>query len=264
MCPFPGVKTTMMFKHDEQRVCDGVVFVRLNPRNRSLISMVCEDNPNAPKPTPTSATCIKALAGMMHMRNKAQSELMKPADGCSLFSDVTPKKPTRRPRVARSEKKEKRANAASMTIEVEHKEVTHSIEVLRPIEPRDGLWVKYDEDTMGVVVDLLRCSEWQDPEPWGEATGVKGIWKKDKGFIVDLRKVSNSGPKYKTAKTLDEAVAVLSEASQQPEPDTDKADDMDETIQVMEQDAEESVEPVDTHVEQSTAESSYQDDGDNA
>ena len=85
-----------------------------------------------------------------------------------------------------------------------------------------------------------------------------------KGFIVDLRKVSNSGPKYKTAKTLDEAVAVLSEASQQPEPDTDKADDMDETIQVMEQDAEESVEPVDTHVEQSTAQSSYQDDGDNA
>ena len=159
----------------------------------------------------------------------------------------------------RSEKKEKRANAASMTIEVEHKEVTHSIEVLRPIDVRYGLWVKYDEDTMGVVVDLLRCSEWQDPEPWGEATaGVKGIWKKDKkGFIVDLRKVSNSGPKYKTAKTLDEAVAVLSKASQQPEPATDKADDMDETIQVMEQDAEKSVEPSDTQ-------SAYQDNGDNA
>ena len=75
--------------------------------------------------------------------------------------------------------------------------------------------------------DFLRCSAWQDTEPWGEATGV------------------------------------LSEASQQPEPYTDKADDMDETIQVMEQDAEESVEPVDTHVEQSTAQSSYQDDGDN-
>ena len=68
-----------------------------------------------------------------------------------------------------------------------------------------------------------------------------------------MRKVSNSGPKCKTAKTLDEAVAVLSEASQQPEPDTDKADDMDETIQVIGQYAEESVEPVDTHVEQSTA-----------
>ena len=87
---FPDVKTSMMFKHDEHRVCDGVLFARLNPRNRSLISMVCEDNPNAPRPTPTSATCIKALAGMMHMRNKAQSELMKPADGCSLFSDVAP------------------------------------------------------------------------------------------------------------------------------------------------------------------------------
>ena len=65
-------------------------------------------------------------------------------------------------------------------------------------------------------------------------------------------------------KSLDEAVAVLSEANQQPEPDTAKADDMDETIQVMEQDVEESVEPVDTPVEQSTAQSSHQDDGDNA
>ena len=79
-----------------------------------------------------------------------------------------------------------------------------------------------------------------------------------------MREVSNSGPTHKTVTTLDEAVAVLYEASQQPEPDTDKADDMDETIQVMEQDAEESVEPVDTQVEQSAAQSSYQDDGDNA
>ena len=46
-------------------------------------------------------------------------------------------------------------------------------------------------------------------------------------------------------KSLDEVVAVLSEANQEPKPDTDKADDMDETIKVMEQDAEESVEPVD-------------------
>ena len=111
--------------------------------------MVCEDNPNAPKPTPTTAACSKALAAMMHMGNKAQSELMKPADGCSLFSDVAPKKPSRILRVLRSQKKERRANAASMTIEVEHKEVTHSIEVLRPTGIRDGLGVKYDEYTVG-------------------------------------------------------------------------------------------------------------------
>ena len=93
---------------------------------------------------------------------------------------------------------------------------------------------------------------------------LKVFGRRIKGFIDHLRNVSSSGRTYKTVTTLDEAVAVLSEASQQPEPDTDKADDMDETIQVMEQDAEESVEPVDTHVEQSTAQSSYQDDGDNA
>ena len=85
-----------------------------------------------------------------YVRTKVHSEFMKPVDGCSLFSDVAPHKPTRRPRVPRPAKKQKRANHASMTIEVEHKEVTHIIEVLQPIDIRDGLWVKYDEDTLGV------------------------------------------------------------------------------------------------------------------
>ena len=67
---------------------------------------------------------------------------------------------------------------------------------------------------------------------------LKVFGRRINGFIVHVRKVSNSGTACKTVETLDEAVAVLSEASQQPEPDTDKADDMDETIQVMEQYAE--------------------------
>ena len=141
---------------------------------------------------------------------------------------------------------------------MEHKEATHSIEVLRPIDIRDGLWVKYDADTMGLVVDFLRCSEWKDNQP-DEPTGVKGVYKlKEKGFIVHLRTVSNFGPKYKKVATLDEAVAALSEASQEPKADTDKVDDMDETIDVMEQDADQKDDPVDTQVDtqQSTAQPS--------
>ena len=159
--------------------------------------------------------------------------------------------------MARPEKKEKRVNVASMIIEVEHKEVTHSIEMLRPIDARDGLWVKYDADTMGVVVDILRCSGWKDPQPQ-EPTGVKGVYKRKgvKGFfIVHLRTVCQSGPKYKKVKNMEEAAAVLSERGQQPEPDAlEKAD---------EESAEASNEPVETHVEQSTAQSSCQDDGAN-
>ena len=92
---FPDVKTTMMFKHDEQNVCVGVLFVRLNPRNRSLANIACEGNSNAPKLTmETTATCCKALAGMMHTRNIGQFELMKPAEGCNLFSEEAPTKAT--------------------------------------------------------------------------------------------------------------------------------------------------------------------------
>ena len=144
-----------------------------------------------------------------------------------------------------------------MIIEVEHKEGTHSIEMLRPIDARDGLWVKYDADTMGVVVDILRCSGWKDPQPQ-EPTGVKGVYKRKgvKGFfIVHLRTVCQSGPKYKKVKNMEEAAAVLSEMGRQPEPDAlEKA---------AEESAEASNEPVDTHVEQSIAQSSCQDDGAN-
>ena len=92
---FPGVKATMLFKHDEQKTCDGVLCVRLNPRNRSLTNIVCEGNSNAPKLTKeTTATCCKALAGMMHTRHIGQFELMKPAEGCNLSSEQHPKKAT--------------------------------------------------------------------------------------------------------------------------------------------------------------------------
>ena len=256
---FPGVKATWMFKHDEQRTCGGDVFVRLNPRNRYMISLVCENNPNAPNPAPHTATCCKAIADMMQIRNQTQSALLNPRqlDLCSLFSKEASEQHKSKPRVPRHEKKDKRATADSMTIEVEHKEDTHSIEVLRPIDIRDGLWVKYDADTMGLVVDLLRCSEWTDDQR--RSTGMKGVWQlKEKGYMVNLRTVSNFGPKYRKVATLDEAVGALSEASQEPKADTDNADDMDETIDVMEQDADQTEDPVDTQVDtqQSTAQSS--------
>ena len=104
---FPGVKATLVFKHDEQRTCDGDLFVRLNPRNRSLISLVCENNPNAPNPAPPTATCCNAISDMMHIRNQTQSALLKSADGCSLFSQEAPEKHKSKPRVPRHEKKEK-------------------------------------------------------------------------------------------------------------------------------------------------------------
>ena len=144
---FPGLKATMSILPHEQRTCHGDVFVRLNPRNRSLINLVCENNPNAPNPAKhITATCCKAVTHMMHIRNQTQSALLNPADGCSLFSKEAPEKHKSKPRVPRHEKKETRATADSMTIGLEHKEATHSIEVLRPIDIRDGLWVKYDAD----------------------------------------------------------------------------------------------------------------------
>ena len=99
---------------------------------------------------------------MLHTRNIGQFELMKPAEGCSLFSEEGPHKPPNKPSMTSELKKANRATPTSMNIEVDHKGVAHSIKVLRPIDNRDNLWVKYDADQLGVVIDLLRCSEWRD------------------------------------------------------------------------------------------------------
>ena len=120
---------------------------------------------------------------------------MKPAGGCNSFSEQRPKTPPSKPSVASELKKAKRANPTSMDIEVDHKGVTHSVKVLRPIDKRDNLWVKYDADQLGVVIDLLRCSEWQYHEPWGLSTGTKIIYRMDKKFLVTFGKVSNTGKK---------------------------------------------------------------------
>ena len=45
---FPGVKTKMIVNEFDQKEIGSVLFVRLNPRNRSLVNIACEDNPNAP------------------------------------------------------------------------------------------------------------------------------------------------------------------------------------------------------------------------
>ena len=189
---------------------------------------------------------------------------MNSADGCSLFSEETPEPnksmlllQKRRRQQSHHEKKGKRATADSMTIEVEHNEETHSIEVLRPIDIRDGLWVKYDADTMGLVVDLLRCSEWTDDQR--RSTGMRGVWKLKQGYMVNLRAYTSHGPKYRKVETLDEAVGAVSEASQEPKADTDKVGDMDETIDVWQQSStDQTDDPVDTQADtqQSTAQPS--------
>ena len=94
---------------------------------------------------------------------------------------------------------------------------------------------------------------------WGP-TGVKGVWtRKEKGYIVHLRTVSDCGPKYRKVATLDEAVGASSEASQEPKADTDKVGDMDETSDVWQQSStDQTDDPVDTQVDtqQSTAQPS--------
>ena len=101
-------------------------------------------DPTAPRTTPTTAAGLDALADMFTMRTDA----MAPAD-------VAPKKPTSRARLSYPEKKDKRANPESMTFQAEHKEDTHGIEVLQPIDSRYCLWAKHDAHTMGMHPHIM-------------------------------------------------------------------------------------------------------------
>ena len=58
----------------------------------------------------------------------------------------------------------------------------------------------------------------------GSPQVLKGIYKRGKKFLVSFGKVSNTGKRFKTVNTMGEALAVLSEASHEEEPDTDQTE----------------------------------------
>ena len=214
---FEGLHAMLKFLPCEQCACDGLEFVRLNPRSGSLISVVCEANDDAPKPTPNnfSLTCCDAMCELQRLRNAAAAkELAQPAaDACSLFASAGgPQTKAAKARVSHQARKEQRLTKQSVVAQITTQGDAHAVEMIRPVAARDAIWVRYDQDTLDAVVQFLRSSTFSDQKHTYKHLHddlpheTKGIHKRANGWVVALD--GDAGPKWRRAKDINEALCI--------------------------------------------------------
>ena len=105
-------------------------------------------------------------------------------------------------------KAENRRHATTIVVQVCLEGVQYDVEMVRPLHGRDGVWVRYDADTLSVVVRFMRALGFSEPRVRDTPFDCNGIYKRTDGFVVDCSRTP-LGPKYKKVKTLEDAYKVL-------------------------------------------------------
>ena len=90
----------------------------------------------------------------------------------------------KRPAMSRFELKEKRKEHTPISIDITVDDEPHTIEVLRSVNAKDALYVKYDASTLGYVLKYMRDNGFTEMKPNFKHTGAKGILKREGGFVV--------------------------------------------------------------------------------
>ena len=213
-----GLKTQFKIPPYDAIVVDDVSFVKINTQSWTLMNVVFEQNENAPTPRlgrdraseKLSLSGCVGLNTMLQLRNEAQAQHLAPAGGSTLFQgggvDANTKK--KKAMMTRLEMKSKRTEHVPITIDITMDGTTHTIEVLRPVHAKDALYVKYDAETLRVVLQYMRQSGFTEMKHQIKHQGAAGIQKRGGGFTVVTS--DNQGQKrYKKAPNLDDAVHIL-------------------------------------------------------
>ena len=136
------------------------IFVKLNCANHGLLAMVCKGNEQAPK-TLDTLTVSQGLKALIQLRNKAQAaafETESKETFCKLF-DTTPAK---KARVARRDAQAMREAPQSLEVYVPIDGDERRVAVLRPVHPRDAVYVEYETDTIATVITYIRGAGFDD------------------------------------------------------------------------------------------------------
>ena len=189
-------------------MCNGAVFVKVNPANSSLKSIVLASNPAiAGSPKCFSMSANKGLRSLMELREhiSKQMEIAADCDGKpKLFDDPLPKK-------AKTCRKYLRDAPESIMLPVDIDGVTGSLEVLKAVHPSHNLMVKYDDDMMALLLHVLRNSGFDDNRIKSK-TGPKGIHARKKGGFLVMRYNADGSMGRKLTKSYSDAVAIAHES----------------------------------------------------
>ena len=187
---------------------DAGTFVRVCPQNTSLVSLICAQNENIQRRrVDVSLAQNKGLRELIRLRNEADDQLVQDKDqetACTLFDT-----PSKKPKVKRSRNGQKalRSNAETLTIKLEACGEEHTLEVLRPTQVNENLFIKYDSEMLRAMLHYIRAHGDEEKRQYTKSQTTKGIHKrKVGGFLVAYRKPDGSKAQ-KLVKTLDDAVA---------------------------------------------------------
>lgn len=228
--PSLGLKHCVRISDKDVTTCSGNTFIRLAPRNLTLKELVCENNPKVPHPMPHGFSLSRSLGlqQLMDLRNQTQADSLRDgADVCCLWDDEDNATPRKRKSLfgsmCRDDIDRMRHETGTIGVEVASEEEKFNVEMLRPVHPRDNIFVRYDADTLGFVLRYIRDAGFGDVKPprFDEAKGV--CRRSDALYIARYVKI-NGQDGYKSCKSKDGAIAFMAEVNTKSSDNYDDAD----------------------------------------
>ena len=188
-------------------------YVRLNPNNRGLISLV--DGESERKTLQGSL----GLASLVRLRNESQvSELQRELEAekpsCDLFAAPTPDaepRAKRRSTLVAMKARRLAPEALDVEVELEGGEKA-SIRMLRPVHTKDNLFIKYDATNVANAIRLLRHEGFEEGVGgYKRAALPPGIWQR--GDKLAVPHGAKGAKRIKLFKDLQQALAFQAQAA---------------------------------------------------
>lgn len=207
---FPGFDKVWIIKSESDVVkCDDSVYIRMDPRSWTLKGLVCQTLHK--DQIPKSLTASIGLDSLQRLRNQAQASLLAPTPaGPTLFDDAEHQQ--KKARISRSAIKTARTEASSLDISITVDGEPHMVQMLRPVHPRDNVFILYEPGSITTVVRYIRqCG-------FAGSTGLmqrardpslpQGIWNLNgkKGVCQVVYRKEDGTKGYKTFRDLESAM----------------------------------------------------------
>ena len=203
-----GVKPTWKISKSSDTVdIDGVTYVRVNGYMYTLNSLVACGNDEVPNGC--EHTCVslsKGLKSLISTRNQKQSEAFQEENrGCTMFAAPKNIKHV----VPHAQKADMRRTPQTLQIIVEVGGNPYTLEVLRPVHPKDNLFIACTAPMIATLLHILRTGGFDEQTRRVKQPGLpKGIHKR-KGFLVAKYTNGDGSNGFKRCKTVDDAIAFL-------------------------------------------------------
>jgi hypothetical protein len=176
---FEGSKAEWkIMKEDEVVDVGGVVFVQLATRNSSLSGLIGKPNKDF--------HCLTRSNGyqeLLRLRNAEARRLWSDEEtsGSTLFGPVASPSRSR----TRDELNTQRQQHRCLTLKLSTDNGQHDVKLLRPVHPRDTMFVAFEETSISVILHYIRTKGFSEQKRSRNSESLpKGVHKHAKGYLV--------------------------------------------------------------------------------